>query len=277
MMEGDSVTLYTGVQTKQQEDIKWYFKDTRIAHITGDLSKICTDVQCNGDTERFRDRLKLDHQTGSLTITHTTNKHSGPYQLKIFSSSNSFEKIFSVTSQDVPASERDEMKRKSVMEGESVTLDPAVNKNPNDVMMWYYNDTRLAEITGEPSKICTDVHSDERFRDRLKLDHQTGSLTITHTTNTHSGEYTLQINSSSFSIKRSFTVSVTDVPDSGLSSGAVVGICVAVGVILLLLAPVIYWKRRSKDTGIRRSDRANGVNCLMSDSSHTSSTQTEQI
>jgi len=92
VMEGDSVTLYTGVQTNQQEVIKWYFNDTRIAQISGDLSDICTDVQCEDGDERFRDRLKLDHQTGSLTITHTT--YSGLYELKIITSRSSSDKIF---------------------------------------------------------------------------------------------------------------------------------------------------------------------------------------
>ncbi|XDV23529.1 hypothetical protein PO909_028073 [Leuciscus waleckii] len=100
VMEGDSVTLHTDVETNQQEKIKWFFNNTRIAQITVDQSKICTDVQCNEGTERFRDRLKLDHQTGSLTITNITNTDSGVYQLQIISSNTVIGKIFSVTVHD---------------------------------------------------------------------------------------------------------------------------------------------------------------------------------
>ncbi len=97
LMEGDSVSLHTGVETNQQDRIRWYFNDTRIAQITGDLSKICTDVQCNEGTERFRDRLKLDHQTGSLTVMNITITDSGEYKLLISSSNIDSAKRFSVT------------------------------------------------------------------------------------------------------------------------------------------------------------------------------------
>ncbi len=110
--------------------------------------------------------------------------------------------------------ERDEVKRKSVKEGESVTLDPGDVKKPNEIkiMIWYYNDTRIAEITGDLRHICTDVQCEdgnERFRDRLKLDNQTGSLTITSTRTEHTGLYKLEIISRRFRIMRSFTVDVT--------------------------------------------------------------------
>uniref|UniRef100_A0A8C1NSV2 Immunoglobulin domain-containing protein n=1 Tax=Cyprinus carpio TaxID=7962 RepID=A0A8C1NSV2_CYPCA len=172
---GDSVTLHTDVKTNQQDRIRWYFNDTRIAQISGDLRNICTDVQCNGDTERFRDRLKLDHQTGSLSIMNITNTDSGLYKLLI---SNIPPALVCVS--DVPAAGGHEMKRKTVKEGESLTLHSDGVKKPNDLKIWY-------------------------FKDILILDHQTGSLTIMNITNTDSGLYILQINSSRFSIIKTFS------------------------------------------------------------------------
>ncbi len=55
VMEGDSVTLHTGVKTNQQNRIRWYYNNIRIAQIRGDLSNICTDVKCNDGNERFRE------------------------------------------------------------------------------------------------------------------------------------------------------------------------------------------------------------------------------
>ncbi|XP_039538667.1 carcinoembryonic antigen-related cell adhesion molecule 1-like [Pimephales promelas] len=238
LMEGDSVTLYSNVKINQGVGIKWYYYDDFIARISGDPNKTCTDVQCNEGTERFKDRLKLDNQTGSLTITNTTTEHTGVYHLKIRSSSTG--KIFKVTVHDVSA-EQDQTKRKTVKEGDPVTLETPVEKHSNSVMTWYFNDILI--VSGDQSQICTDVQCKERFSDRLKLD-QFGSLTITNTRTEDSGEYTLQINisTSSFSITRtrSFSVTVTADPGSGLSPGAITGICVGVGLVVLLA--VACWK-----------------------------------
>ncbi|KAG1946335.1 fibroblast growth factor receptor 1-like [Pimephales promelas] len=99
-MEGDSVTLNIGVQTDQEDRIIWYYKGIRIAVISGDHSYTCTDVQCNKGNERFRARLELDHQTGSLTIMNTRITDSGEYTLVIFSRFSDSEKIFSVSVHD---------------------------------------------------------------------------------------------------------------------------------------------------------------------------------
>ncbi len=95
----------------------------------------------------------------------------------------------------------------SVTEGDSVTLHTDVKTNQQDRMTWYFNDIRIAQIRGDQSKICTDDQCDERFRDRLKLDHQTGDLTITNTRTTDSGVFQLHAISRRI-IQKIFSVSV---------------------------------------------------------------------
>ncbi|XP_050961145.1 contactin-3-like [Labeo rohita] len=248
VMEGNLVPLHTDVSKKKDDRIRWYFNDILIAHINGDPSKTCTDVQCNDGNEKFRDRLELDHQTGSLTIMNTRTTDSGLYRLLI---ADGKETIFLVSVLAV----------KSVKQGESVILDTPEVKNPNDDMTWYFNGTLIAEITGDTSKICTDGQCDERFRGRLKLDHQTGSLTITNTRTTDSGQYKQvtsnnsrrrRSSSSSSSSKENIKSFKVTVNDSGLSPSAfpsaVVGICVPVLLIFAVVGVVVicYLRRSSR-------------------------------
>ncbi|XP_073699672.1 uncharacterized protein [Garra rufa] len=249
VMGRDSVTLHTDVKTNQHEKIKWFFNGTRIAQISDYLRKTCTDVQCNGGTERFRDRLKLDDQTGSLTITNIRTTDFGLYKLQIISSSSMSEKIFSVTVQDVPGAETDEMKTESVKEGESVTLDPGIITTPNDLMTWYFNETRIAEIDRDASKICTGDEcevADGRFRNRLKLDVQSGYLTITNTRITDSGVYRLEIIANSSSIRRQRSIRIISLGEAGSNWVvyllAIVGVCV--GVLLLVAGVAGEWRRK---------------------------------
>ncbi|XP_073701009.1 CD48 antigen-like [Garra rufa] len=93
-MEGDTVTLNSGF-TEMMDDhlILWWFgtENTLIAEIdVMDGSITVYDVVLDG---RFRDRLTLDDQTGSLTITNITTQHAGLYKLQ----SNSVSKNFSLT------------------------------------------------------------------------------------------------------------------------------------------------------------------------------------
>ncbi|XP_026121104.1 CD48 antigen-like [Carassius auratus] len=87
VMEGDSVTLNTDVtELKKDDQILWSFRfnssETRIAEIYKQIISIYDNKE---NTERFRDRLKIDEQTGSLTITNINKLHSGLYKLQIIS------------------------------------------------------------------------------------------------------------------------------------------------------------------------------------------------
>ncbi len=78
VMEGDYVTLNTGVtKIHEDEDILWKFGADKSL-----IAQIKREEQIFPD-ERFRDRLKLDRQTGSLTITNIKSEQAGLYEVKI--------------------------------------------------------------------------------------------------------------------------------------------------------------------------------------------------
>ncbi len=96
MTEGDSVTLNTGVnEIREGDDVLWKYgaENSQIAKMKKKKDIFST---FNGTDGRFRDRLKLDSKTGSLTITNITTEHAGVYQLEITGAKKS-SKTFSVS------------------------------------------------------------------------------------------------------------------------------------------------------------------------------------
>ncbi|XP_056109160.1 uncharacterized protein LOC130086981 [Rhinichthys klamathensis goyatoka] len=86
VMEGDSVTLNTNITKKQHDKILWYFDDTRIALINGHPNTSCL---YDGEDGRFRDRLEVDYETGSLNITNIRSEHVGRYEAELIRSESS--------------------------------------------------------------------------------------------------------------------------------------------------------------------------------------------
>ncbi|XP_058617517.1 SLAM family member 9-like [Onychostoma macrolepis] len=81
----------------------------------------------------------------------------------------------------------DEVKSVSVTERDSVTLNSDdTEMQRDDLIMWTFGLVLIAKINGKDNKR---EFYDERFRDRLKLVDQTGSLSITNTRTTDSGLY----------------------------------------------------------------------------------------
>ncbi|KAK9978943.1 hypothetical protein ABG768_020679, partial [Culter alburnus] len=209
VMEGDSPTLLTGLTNIQGIDtIEWCYEDEDncIAEINkGEIKK------STGADGRFRSKLRLDKDTGDLTISNIRTIHSGLYILKISSSSSK-----SVTK----STTRTKRKRfivtvgvrtRTAKVGEHVTLETHAEIQSDDLMLWTLGPENRLVVKTDSGRTSIS----ERFRDRLELDNETGSLTITNIEITDSGHFKLQIINSERTIFRRFNVTVIDTAISG--------------------------------------------------------------
>uniref|UniRef100_A0A8C1PTJ1 Immunoglobulin domain-containing protein n=1 Tax=Cyprinus carpio TaxID=7962 RepID=A0A8C1PTJ1_CYPCA len=272
--KGGTVTLQINVTEIQKDDlIQWIFGDIKLAEINKTEQQFYT---YDGPDGRFRDRLKLDHQTGSLNITDTRTTDSGLYEAKIsqhrkFSFIMNLKDSVSVTEGDsvtlksgVTEIQTDDeiewwfnrlqldsqtgdlkisnirttdsgeyklqissprgspprddihydVKSVSVLVGDSVTLQTGLTDIQRDaVIQWRFDHQKspVAEINRTAGIFNTYDGADGRFRDRLQLDHQTGSLIIKNMRITHSGLYEADIirTSSKHTIHKTFNVTVS--------------------------------------------------------------------
>ncbi|XP_051977906.1 uncharacterized protein LOC127639743 [Xyrauchen texanus] len=212
VMEGDSVTLQTDEnKILKYNKIMWWFKSDAIARISdeGEI-KFIKDVPDG----RFKGRLKLDNQTGSLTITNTRTIHSGDYKIQIDTNTGTTEKTITLTVNDSsPVIDPDttEVKSESVTEGDSVTLNTdIINPHGDELIVWRFGDILIAKVDKENNKIS--LYPDERFKDRIHLD-QTGSLIIRNIRTAHTGEYKLKISSNNRdTIYKRFSLYVKESP-----------------------------------------------------------------
>ncbi|XP_073718445.1 uncharacterized protein [Misgurnus anguillicaudatus] len=135
----------------------------------------------------------------------------------------------------------DEVKSVSVMEGDSVTLNTDISQiRKNHQILWMFESqgTHIAQIIKWAN--LSSVYDNERFRDRLKLDSRTGSLTITNIKLTDSGLYKLTISNFKDASYKRFNVIVYDHSPccslaetvSRLAISAVVGVAAVTVVVL---------------------------------------------
>uniref|UniRef100_A0A8C2EPZ8 Immunoglobulin domain-containing protein n=1 Tax=Cyprinus carpio TaxID=7962 RepID=A0A8C2EPZ8_CYPCA len=228
VMDGHSVTLQTNTEIQKEDLLMWKFgaEKSLIAEINAEAGSFNTYDVPDG---RFRDRLELDKKTGSLTITNTTTEHAGLYLITI-SGKTVTEYRFNVTVYVFCKG----MKTVSVMEGDSVTLQTNVTEiQKEDLLMWKFGAEKslIAEINAEARRFNTYDVPDERFRDRLQLDHQTGSLTITNIRTEHTGHYEVIISGKTvteyrFSVMVYGTAHVNPVLISTVATGSLLTIAV---------------------------------------------------
>ncbi|KTF82547.1 hypothetical protein cypCar_00033033 [Cyprinus carpio] len=143
----------------------------------------------------------------------------------------------------------------SVLEGDSVTLNSGLTKMmDDDLILWRfgYNKILIAKINVMASSITVyDDVLDGRFRDRLKVDHQTGSLIITNTRTEHTGLYQLQSNS----VRKSFNLTVYAVteqspsyPSDSVSLIVLVSAAVAGSLLMVAAVRIFCICRKHKKT-----------------------------
>ncbi|XP_048059299.1 uncharacterized protein LOC125275966 isoform X2 [Megalobrama amblycephala] len=248
VMEGESVTLNPDL-TKIQGIIqmKWRFRDSPSV-----IAQIENKISYPTVSEMFKDRLKLD-PTGSLTITNMRTKHSGLYRLEIDHDTGTSRLNFSVNVYESPAvidAFKGEMKSVSETEGNSVSLQTDIKTHRKELIVWRFGDEgKLIAKHDLEAKSPPLYDPDERFRDRLKLDHQTGSLTITNTRLSDSGVYKVKISSSKQTLNKRFVVTLS-VP--GLSPAAVAGIVVGLPLVFSAVAAAVFFYHRHKVSKLQK-------------------------
>ncbi len=92
MMEGDSVTLHTDREMRNNDLILWRFGPENI--LIAEINVVDSSMTVNEDYDgRFIGRMKVDRQTGCLTIRNTRIEHAGRYELQ----TNTMKKFFILT------------------------------------------------------------------------------------------------------------------------------------------------------------------------------------
>uniref|UniRef100_A0A673IYS7 Coxsackievirus and adenovirus receptor homolog n=2 Tax=Sinocyclocheilus rhinocerous TaxID=307959 RepID=A0A673IYS7_9TELE len=245
VMVGDSVTLYTDdTETQGAQELVWKIQGENkfIAEIDKEINTLSVP---GNDEEPFKGRLKLDGQTGSLTITNLKTTDSRVYELQIKTSRETKYKIFNVIV-------RDEAKTVSVKEGESVTLRTGlIEIKGYDRILWKFEDHLMGELNKATNQLSLYNNTDVRFKGRLQLNENTGSLTISNSKTTDSGVYHLNMSSSSHFLQRTMTVTVSD-PGHYTSNEALkwgFGILVLVVVVVVVIVVLIYCCRKKSKPG----------------------------
>ncbi|XP_050958266.1 SLAM family member 5-like [Labeo rohita] len=163
VLEGDSVTLNTSLTELTDDDlIQWRFGNeiTLIAEITKQANRIAV----YDDVRRFRDRLKLDKQTGSLTITKTTAKHAGRYEVEINIYSRSFFYLTVYARLPVPVISRD--CSSSSLSSSSCSLVCSVVNMSHVTLSWYKENSLFSKISVSDLSISLSLPLEVEYQDK---------------------------------------------------------------------------------------------------------------
>ncbi|XP_067272595.1 CD48 antigen-like [Pseudorasbora parva] len=166
VIEGDSVTLHNDVSIVHEDNILWEYGAEKytIAEISRRFGFFST---YNGTDGRFRDRLKLDDQTGSLTITNIRTEHAGVYQLMISGAKRS-SKTFRVSVNarlPVPVISRNCSSSSSSSSNCSLVCSSVVNVS-HVTLSWYKGNSLLSNISVSDLSISLSLPLEVEYQDK---------------------------------------------------------------------------------------------------------------
>ncbi|XP_016108466.1 SLAM family member 9-like [Sinocyclocheilus grahami] len=166
-MEGDSVTLKTNVEVCDGDTILWKYGAGK--SFIAKMKKNKQIVSTYNDTdERFRNRLKLDNQTGSLIITNITTQHAGLYEVQI-SGVKWSSKIFSVSvcaRLPVPVISRDCLSSSSSSSSQqNCSLVCSVVNVGHVTLSWYKGNSLLSSISVSNLSISLSLPLEVEYQD----------------------------------------------------------------------------------------------------------------
>ncbi|KAL1252077.1 hypothetical protein QQF64_019873, partial [Cirrhinus molitorella] len=195
VMEGDSVILNSDLTEVHADLIQWEFLNSLIGHINVKAGHI---TLFDYDDGRFRDRLILDKQTGSLTITNITTEHSGLYELKIYGVDKSKKFSLSVyTRLPVPViSSNSSCSSSSSSQQNCSVVCSAVNVS-DVTFSWYKGNSLLSSISVSDLSISLSLPLEVEYQDKNSyscvlnnpISNQTQHLDISKLCHTCSGVF----------------------------------------------------------------------------------------
>ncbi|KAI2650768.1 SLAM family member 5 [Labeo rohita] len=165
-MEGDYITLQPDVtKIREDDDVLWKFgsENSLIAEMNRAVGICSINDSLDGT---FRDRLKVDIQTGSLTITNITTQHAGVYQLEIHGL-NLLSKTFSVfvyARLPVPVISSNSSQCSSSLS--SCSLLCSVVNVSNVTLSWYKGNSLLSSISVSDLSISLSLPLDVEYQDK---------------------------------------------------------------------------------------------------------------
>uniref|UniRef100_A0A8C2FTS6 Ig-like domain-containing protein n=1 Tax=Cyprinus carpio TaxID=7962 RepID=A0A8C2FTS6_CYPCA len=166
VMEGDSVTLYIDItKIQKDESMLWTYGAEKciIAEIN---KKYVLFFTYNGTNGQFKDRLKLDDQTGSLTITNIATEHAGVYQLEITRVRTKAFNVSVYARLPVPVISRDSSQCSSSSSSSSYcSLVCSVVNVGHVTLSWYKGNSLLSSISVSDLSISLSLPLEVEYQD----------------------------------------------------------------------------------------------------------------